>query len=256
MNHTDYAQAEVAAVTEFANNERLYMTPSCSGYGSTSVSCTFSDPTSQALTLTAVDHSIAGVSFRVLAVHQVGVTIMQVLGAGQTMRVGATATAVARPPGQYGAAIQTLSPGSCNGSAPALTFTGTSTRSITGDVWSNGSISDSGSASGSVNGNVIDICPTYPPSALSNFSVSGSQANGVNIPDPGYQQPALNTSTRTWASANGSTESPGTYNSDPHLAGSAGCYFLSGGTHTLLAGVNYQGGVGEHSLRPATPTKL
>src|SRR5438046_3441325 len=90
MNHTDYAQAEAAAVTEFANNERLYMTPSCSGYGSTSVSCTFSDPTSQALTLTAVDHSIAGVSFRVTAVHQVGATIMQVLGAGQPMSGGAT----------------------------------------------------------------------------------------------------------------------------------------------------------------------
>src|SRR5256885_16383172 len=107
-----------------------------------SFSCTCRDPTTQAVTLTAVDHSIAGVSFRVVAVHQVGVTIMQVLGAGQTMRVGATATAVARPPGQYGAAIQTLSPGSCNGSAPSLTFTGTSTTNITGDVWSHGSITD------------------------------------------------------------------------------------------------------------------
>ena len=250
MNHHDYAQAEVAAVTEFANNERLYMTPSCSGYGTMSVSCTFSDPTSQALTLTAVDHSIAGVSFRVTAVHQVGVTIMQVLGAGQSMRVGATATAVARPPGQYGAAIQTLSPGSCNGSAPSLTFTGTSTTNITGDVWSNGSISDNGSASGAVNGNVIDICPTYPPSALPNFSVSGSQANGFNIPDPGYPQPALNTSTRTWASANGSTESPGTYNADPHLAGSAGCYFLSGGIYTFSAGFTQNGGFVSNVLRP------
>src|SRR5207245_8026174 len=107
----------------------------------------------------------------------------------------------------------------------SLTFTGTSTTSITGDVWSNGSISDSGSASGSVNGNVIDICPTYPPSALSNFSVSGSQANGFNIPAPGYQQPALNTWTRSSTSSNGSTEPPGTYNSDPHLAGSAGRYY-------------------------------
>ncbi len=250
MNHTDYAQAEVAAVTEFANNERLYMTPNCSGYGSMSVSCTFSDPTNYALTLTAVDHSIAGVSFRVTAVHQVGVTIMQVLGAGQTMRVGATATAVARPPGQYGAAIQTLSPGSCNGSAPSLTFTGTSTTSIMGDVWSNGSITDNGSASGAVNGNVIDICPTYPPSALPNFSVTGSQANGFNIPDPGYPQPALNTSTRTWASANGSTESAGTYNSDPHLAGSAGCYFLSGGVYDLAAGFTQNGGFVSNVLRP------
>src|SRR3989441_2588941 len=256
MNHTDYAQAEVAAVAEFANNERLYMTPNCSGYGSMSVSCTSSDPTNQPLTLTAVNPSIAGVSFRVTAVPRFGVTLMQVLGAGQTIGVGATATAVARPPGQYGAAIQTLSPGSCNGSAPSLSFTGTSTTSITGDVWSNGSITDSGSASGSVNGNVIDICPTYPPSALSNFSVSGSQANGFNIPDPGYRQPALNTSTRTWASANGSTESPGTYNSDPHLAGSAGCYFLSGGVYTFLAGFTPNGGVLSQLLRPPDGTNM
>src|SRR5207247_8707752 len=155
---------------------------------------------------------------------------MQVLGAGQTMRVGASATAVARPPGQYGAAIQTLSPGSCNGSAPSLSFTGTSTTSITGDVWSNGSITDNGSASGSVNGNVIDICPTYPPSALSNFSVSGSQANGFNIPDPGYQQPPLNASTRTWASTHGSTAAPGTYSSDPCVARRPGGCFRSGRT--------------------------
>ena len=101
-----------------------------------------------------------------------------------------------------------------------------------------------------MNGNVIDICPTYPPSALPNFSVSGSQANGFNIPDPGYPQPALNTSTRTWASANGSTESPGTYNADPHLAGSAGCYFLSGGIYTFSAGFTQNGGFVSNVLRP------
>src|SRR5207247_8539397 len=114
---------------------------------------------------------------------------MQVLGAGQLMRVGATATAVARPPGQYGAAIQTLSPGSCNGSAPSLTFTGTSTASITGDVWSNGSITDNGSASGSVNGNLIDICPTYPPSSLPNFSVTDPHAIGPNLRHAGSPHP-------------------------------------------------------------------
>ncbi len=250
MNHSDYAQAEVAAVSQYANNERLYATPTCSGYGSLSVSCTFTDSTNPTLTLTAVDHSIAGVSFRVTAVHQVGITFMQVLGMGQTMRIGATATAVARPKGQNGAAIQTLSPGSCNGSAPSLVFTGTSTTSITGDIWSNGSISDSGSAAGSVNGNVIDICPPNPPSALPNFSVTGSQANGFNIPDPGYPQQALNSSTRTWSSTNGSTESAGTYSSDPHLTGSSGCYFLAGGIYDFSAGFTQNGGFVSNVLRP------
>src|SRR5438477_7398089 len=86
MNHHDYAQAEVAAVTQYAGNERLYAAPNCSGYGGLNVSCTFSDPTSQALTLKAVDHSIAGVTFTVTSVHQVGITVMQVLGMGPTMR--------------------------------------------------------------------------------------------------------------------------------------------------------------------------
>ena len=69
MNHHDYAQAQIAGVTQYANNERLYGTPSCSGYGSLTVSCTFSDPTSQVLTMNAVDHSIAGVSFKVTTSH-------------------------------------------------------------------------------------------------------------------------------------------------------------------------------------------
>src|SRR5256885_16296747 len=41
MNHHDYAQAEVAAVTQYAGNERLYAAPSCSGYGGLKFSCTF-----------------------------------------------------------------------------------------------------------------------------------------------------------------------------------------------------------------------
>ncbi len=250
MNNTDYGQAELAATNQYANNERLYLTPSCSGYGTLSVLCTFGDPTNEVLTLTVVNHSIAGVTFTATGVHQVAVTVMQVLGLGPTMTIGATATALARRQGTNGAAIQTLSPGNCNGSANSLTFTGTSTTTVSGDVWSNGSITDNGVANGSVNGNVIDICPPNPPSALPNFSVSGSQANGFNIPDPGYPQPALNTTARTWNSTSGSTELPGTYAVDPHLTGGAGCYFLSGGVYSFTAGFTQNGGFISNELRP------
>src|SRR2546427_5945414 len=82
MNNSDYTQAEQAATTEFANNERLYMSPTCSGYGSLSVSCSFSDSTNQAVTQTVADHSIAGTTFTVTATHRIPVTIMQVLGYG------------------------------------------------------------------------------------------------------------------------------------------------------------------------------
>jgi len=250
MNHHDYAQAELAAVGQFANNERLYSTPTCTGLGAVAASCTFADAANPSLTLNVVDHSIAGVSFRATATHRVGIAIMQVLGFGSTMVVGATATAVARPQGQNGAAIQTLSPGSCAGATPSLVFTGSSTATISGDIWSNGSINDNGSAGGSVDGNVINICPVYPPTALPNFTVTGTQANGFNIPDPGYPQQAIDSTARTWNSANGSTQLPGTYASDPHLAGSAGCYFLAGGVYSFSGGFTQNGGFVSNVLRP------
>jgi Flp pilus assembly protein TadG len=250
MNNHDYAQAETAAVNQFANNERLYGTPTCAGIGSVSASCTFGDPGNTALTLNVADHSIAGVSFRATATHRVGIAMMQVLGFGSTMGVGATATAVARPQGQNGAAIQTLSPGSCASGSPSLVFTGTSTTAITGDVWSNGSINDNGSAGGTVNGNVINICPTYPPTAIPNFTVTGTQATGFNIPDPGYPQQTLDPTARSWNSTNGSAELPGTYAADPHLTGSAGCYFLSGGVYNLAGGFTQNAGFVSNVLRP------
>lgn len=250
MNTIDYSQAEQAATNEYSINERLYETPSCSGYGSASVSCSFGDSTNQALSLTVADHSIAGVSFTATGSHRIPVTVMQVLGWGSTMTIGATATAIARKAGLNGAAIQTLSPGNCNGGGQSLTFTGTSTTTVTGDVWSNGSITDNGSASGSINGNAIDICPIMPPVPLPNFTVSGSQANGFNNPDPGYAAPTLNATSQTWNSNNGSVELPGTYASDPKLAGSAGCYFMAGGVYDFAAGFTENGGFVSNELRP------
>ena len=101
-----------------------------------------------------------------------------------------------------------------------------------------------------MNGNIVSICPVYPPTALPNFSITGSEANGFNIPDPGYPQQALNTTARTWNSATGSTQLPGTYSTDPHLTGSAGCYFLSGGIYDFGAGFTQNGGFISNVLRP------
>jgi len=256
MNNRDYGRAELAAVNQYVTNERLYGTPPCTGYGSMTVTCTFADPTSELLTINAADHSIAGVTFQVTGVHQVAISLMQVLGFGSTMRVGATATAVARQQGTNGAAVQTLSQGSCNGSGPSLVFTGTSTTAVTGDVWSNGIINDNGSASGSVDGNVINVCPGVPPSRLPNFTITGSEASGFNIPDPGYAQPALDTTVRTWNATSGATQLPGTYAADPHLVNSSGCYFLSGGIYTFSSGFTQNGGFVSNLLRPPDEPNL
>lgn len=256
MNHGDYTRAQVAAVNQFAENERLYTAPSCAGYGSATVTCTFSDPTNQVLTLNIADHSIAGVTFQATAVHQVALTVMQVLGFGSAVGVGAAATVVARHQGTNGAAIQTLSPGSCNGTLPSLVFTGTSSTTVTGDVWSDGIINDTGSAGGSINGNVINVCPDVPPTRLPNFTVTGSQASGFNIPDPGFAEPALNASGRTWNSVSGSTELAGTYPTDPQLTGGAGCYFLAGGVYTFSGGFTDNGGFVSNELKPPDEPNL
>ena len=246
MNNNDYTQAEQAATNQYANNERLYMTPTCSGYGTLSVSCSFGDPTNQTLTLTVVNHSIAGVTFSATGTHHIGVTIMQLLGSS-TMAIGATATALARRAGTNGAAIQTLSP-SCNGS---LTFTGNSTTTLTGDIWSNGGVNDSGSAGGSVGGNVVGVCSAPPPPFLTApWTVTGSQANGWTMPDPGYSPLALNAANQSWNSANCAGECPGTYNTDPHLTGGAGCYFLEGGVYDFAQGYTQLGGFVSNELRP------
>jgi hypothetical protein len=257
MNTPDYSASETEAVNTYASNQELYNPASCGGLGTLSVGCTFGDPSGQLLSINVTNRSIAGVSFAVSVSHSMPVAIMQVLGAGANINVGASATAVARKAGTNGAAIQTLSPAGCGGNGgTSLIFTGTSTATVTGDVWSNGSISDNGQASGSVNGNAIDICPTMPPSPLPNFTVTGSQVNGWTQPDPGFRPPALNATSQSWSSTNGSVEQPGTYASDPRLAGGAGCYFLAGGVYDFQAGFTQNGGFISNELRPPDEPSL
>jgi Flp pilus assembly protein TadG len=258
MNTSNYSQSEQNAASTYAGNEALYGVPSCSGIGSLSASCAFGDPSGQVLGINVTNRSIAGVSFAVTSSHSMPVAIMQVLGAGPTINVSASATALARKAGTNGAAIQTLSPANCTGGGGggnSLTFTGTSTTTVTGDVWSNGSITDNGVASGTINGNAIDICPSMPPSPLPNFTVTGVQANGWTMPDPGYGQPPLNSTARVWNSTNGSVEQPGTYAADPRLNGS-GCYFLAGGIYTWQAGFTLNGGFISNELRPPDEASL
>jgi Flp pilus assembly protein TadG len=252
MNTSDYTQSQQAAMGVFANNVRVYTTPSCSGYGTALATCAFNDPTSLSLQIAVASHSIAGVSFTATASHRIPVAMMQVLGSGPTVPVSTTATAVARRAGTNGAAIQTLSPAGCTGGGPganSLSFTGTSTTVVTGDIWSNGSITDNGQANGSVNGNVIDICPAMPPSPLPNFTVSGAQATGWSMPDPGFTPPALSATPVSWNSTNGSTQQPGTYASNPNITNS-NCYFLNGGVYDFQGGFKFNGGFVSNELRP------
>jgi len=252
MNNADYTAAEQAATGLYANNEGLYMSPTCAGYGTVSVTCTFDDPTSHVMSIAVVNKSIAGVTFTVTGRHTITASIMQVLGS-TSMPIAATATALARRAGTNGAAIQTLAPAGCGGNGgQSLTFQGSSQTYVTGDIWSNGSIFDNSAvAGGSVNGNVIDICGTPPAlNTPSPWTVSGTQANGWTMPDPGYPMPALNTDSQTWNSASGSVEQPGTYNADPKLTASAGCYFLAGGVYDFNGGFTQNGGFVSNELRP------
>ncbi len=252
MNNTSYLAAEQIAAQTYAANEALYGTVSCTGLGTVAASCTFSDPWGQVLNINVTNKGIAGVSFAVTVTHLIPVAIMQVLGSGQTINISAAATAVARRAGTNGAAIQTLSPGTCNGTAASLTFQGASKTFVTGDIWSNGSVFDnSAAAGGAVNGNVIDVCGTPPAlTTPTPWSVTGTQANGWTMPDPNYPMPALNPDSQSWNMTSGSVEQPGTYTTNPGLTASAGCYFLAGGVYDFKAGLTQNGGFISNELRP------
>jgi hypothetical protein len=77
--------------------------------------------------------------------------------------------------------------------------------------------------------------------------VTGTQANGWTMPDPGYPLPPLNASSQSWSSSSGSVEQPGTYTSDPRPSG---CYFLAGGVYNFKAGITENGGFVSNELRP------
>ena len=255
MNSSSYDEAERAATAVYADNERLYEAPSCTGYGSASVQCTFPDPSAHVLTITVTNWSVAGVLFKATGRHRIPVALMQVLGIGTTIPVSATATAIARHRGTNGAAIQTLSP-ACTGGVGtiSLAFTGTSTTTVVGDVWSNGAIQNNGSAGGSIVGNAVDVCPAMPPVPLPSpaWTVSGVETNGLSMSDPGYAAPALNTSGQTWGGATGKqvVQLPGTYSGDPRLTGGASCYFLSPGVYDFAGGFTDNGGFVSNELRP------
>jgi len=250
MNTADYAQAEQTAAQTYAGNEALYGPISCSGLGTLAASCTFGDPSGQALNINVTNKAIAGVSFAVRVSHSTPVAIMQVLGSGPTITIAAAATAVARKAGTNGAAILTLAPAGCGGNGgQSLTFQGSSKTYVTGDVWSNGSVFDnSATAGGSINGNLVDICGTPPAlNTPTPWTVTGIQANGWTMPDPNYPMPPLNPTSQTWSSTSGSVEQPGTYAADPRPNG---CYFLAGGVYDLQAGITEVGGFLSNELRP------
>lgn len=257
MQSSNIAHAENVAQGVYATNERLYGTPPCTTAGTT-LTCPFGDPTNHLLTVTATDHSIAGVTFTASAAHYVGITLMQVLGFPSSVRIGAIATALARRTGANGAAIQTLDPTCGGGGTNSLTFQGNSTSLITGDVWSDGNVFDnSGVAGGSISGNMVAVCGTAPYlTTPTPWTVSGAQATGWNMPDPNYPMPAINSAARTWSSTSGSTELPGTYTADPQLTGTSKCYFLAGGVYDFTAGFSSNSGFVSNELRPPDEPNL
>jgi hypothetical protein len=255
VNTTNFAQAEQAGSALYATNERL-PSPTCTGYGTLSVACSFGDPTGQTLSITAVDRGIAGVSFTLQGSHAIPVTLMQVLGSGSSMGISAIATAVARLPSANSAAIQTLSPDGCSGGGFSFRITGTGAANVVGDIWSNGSITSNGSATAYVAGDAVDICPPIPP-PINGFTVTGQQTNGWTLQDPGFPLPSLNLNPQTWGPSDYNVlRSPGTYASDPKISGSAYCYFLDGGVYTWAQGLTINGGFLSNELRPPDEPSL
>src|SRR2546423_654763 len=88
------------------------------------------------------------------------------------------------------------------------------------------------------------------PSSIDRSPASASPPPDV-IPYPGFSAPPINSASQSWGSSDYDVvRSPGTYSSDPHITGGAGCYFLAGGVYTFQSGFTINGGFVSNELRP------
>ena len=89
MNSDDVAASQQAGASLYGTNEGLYMSPSCTGYGSASATCSFGDRTGQHITISTSDHGVAGRTFTASVGHSIPVAVLQVLGSGPAIPVSA-----------------------------------------------------------------------------------------------------------------------------------------------------------------------
>jgi len=193
-----------------------------------------------------------GTIFSGAATHQVAVTFMQVLGVPSINNYSAIAEAVVGDQWQT-PALLTLGQQGCNGnSGDSLKIQGSVSVTITGDVYSNGNLSDQNGAPVTVNGSIYADCSALP----SGWTYTGTvKVPGAPVlPDPGYGSPYQSSlysgNSPTSPPGSGVEMKPGVYPSDPQFSNSSSCHFLDPGIYTWPSGYTNNGGLVSNELRP------
>lgn len=263
-NFADQNQAFTAAYNVFQKN--LTLSGGTSSVSGNTMTANWNGGAYQ-LTLTGANGQFNGYVFQANARHTFPLTFFQVLGTAPTIPVYGVASAIVG--NQFSQpALLTLSSSGCS-----MSFSGSTTVTVRGDVYSDGCMSFQGSASLGVAGSAfahsgtvpsgIDllcynpdptVAPVAPSPTCPSGSTLGSRVGGAPIlPDPGYPggktsnfpaNPAPTVSHSGWTEMK-----PGTY-TNWALVGGAGCYFMDGGIYQFAGGYTSHGGYTSNELKP------
>lgn len=253
--------AEQAAANIFGANLRLYVSPSCTAWGSPgaspfTVTCNYSD--GSVLTEVAQGLGPQGSQFTVAARRNLQLQFARILTNGTSPTIAVNSIGDVNNQ-RYTPALAALGGDGCGGAAGnALTVGGTGTLSVKGDVVANGGIAISSGAA-RVAGDVDARCQSaisglttacYPSGASAPCTypdVGGATRQGFKLAAPVYPAPAAAGSQAMPAS--NVIVTPGIYASQPSLSGGH-CWFLSGGVYEFLAGAINSSDFVSNELKP------
>jgi Flp pilus assembly protein TadG len=255
-----YSSAEQAATAIFGSNLRLYVAPTCAGYGSPgaiplTVTCTYSDTTVLTQVVSALGPQ--GSQFTISATRSLVLAFARILTGGTSPRLTATASSGVNNL-FFAPTIAALDHAGCDGtSGVAISTTSGGTMNVVGDVVSNGVISSLGTlqVAGDVYArcqasvsNVVTTCfPSGNATPCTFPDFAGATRAGYTFVDPNYPPPVV------VGGAQGSPFdnvmlSPGDYAADPAFR-SGRCYFLAGGVYRWLAGYTNNGSFISNELK-------
>jgi len=266
QQRNSYSGAEQAATAIFGSNLRLYVAPSCAGYGNpgaipVTVTCTYSDSTVLTQVVSALGPQ--GSQFTIAASRPLDLAFARILTSGTSPRLSATASGGINNL-FFAPTIAALDHAGCDGTAGvAISVTSSGTMNVVGDVVSNGVISSLGTlkVAGDVYArcqasvaNVVNTCfPSGNATPCTFPDVAGATRTGYTFIDPNYPPPPVAGGAQG-SPFNNVMLSPGDYAADPaFLAGR--CYFLIGGVYRWLAGYTNNGSFVSNEIKPPDEPK-
>ena len=256
-----YSGAEQAATAIFGSNLRLYVAPSCAGYGNPGaaplrVTCTYSDST--VLTQVVSGLGPRGSQFTIAATRSLDLAFARILTSGPAPRLTATASSGVNNL-FFAPTIAALDHAGCDGtSGVAISVTSGGTMNVVGDIVSNGVISSLGTlqvagdayarCQSSVANLVTTCVPSGNPTPCTYPDVAGVTRTGYTFIDPNYPPPPV-VGGAQGNPLNNVILSSGDYATDPAFPAGR-CYFLGGGVYRWLAGYTNNGSFVSNEIKP------